>query len=274
MGIRLVRGRALKTEDRAGAPLVTVVNEAFVRKLFAGQDPIGQRVTFGDPDSSAEWRQIVGVVADVRQSDLTAQPGPELYVPGDQLSEDLWTIFMTLPVSFIIRSDVPPDVLGPAIKTAVHEVDPDQPISRLREAGELLQDATARQRFNMSLLTLFGVLALVLATVGVYGVMAYGVTQRTRELGIRLALGARASSVHAMVLRQGLGLTLVGLGLGLAGALALSRLLTTLLYRVSPTDPKVLSAAVLILAGVSAVACLIPAVRATKVDPIDALRSE
>jgi putative ABC transport system permease protein len=274
MGIRLVRGRALKRDDRAGAPLVTVVNEAFVRKLFPGQDPIGRRVTFGDPDSTAEWRQIVGVVADVRQSGLTDEPGPELYVPADQLSEDLWTIFSTLPVSLIIRSDVPPDVLGPAIKTAVHEVDPDQPISRLREAGELLQDATARQRFNMSLLTLFGVLALVLATVGVYGVMAYGVTQRTRELGIRLALGARASSVHAMVLRQGLGLTLVGLGLGLAGALALSRLLTTLLYRVSPTDPKVLGAAVLILAGVSAVACLIPAIRATKVDPIDALRSE
>jgi ABC-type antimicrobial peptide transport system permease subunit len=126
----------------------------------------------------------------------------------------------------------------------------------------------------MSLLTLFGVLAVVLATVGVYGVMAYGVTQRTRELGIRLALGARASSVQAMVLRQGLGITLLGLGLGLVGALALSRLLTTLLYRVSPTDPKVLSAAVLILAGVSVVACLIPAIRATKVDPIDALRSE
>jgi predicted permease len=274
MGIRLMRGRTLQPEDRAGAPLVTVINEAFARKLFPGQDPIGQRVTFGTPDSTAEWRQIVGVVADVRQSGLTDTPGPELYVPSNQLSEDMWTIFMTLPVSFVIRSDVPADVLGPSIKTAVHEVDPEQPVARLREAGELLQDATARQRFNMSLLTLFGVLAVVLATVGVYGVMAYGVTQRTRELGIRLALGARASSVQAMVLRQGLGITLLGLGLGLVGALALSRLLTTLLYRVSPTDPKVLSAAVLILAGVSVVACLIPAIRATKVDPIDALRSE
>ena len=174
----------------------------------------------------------------------------------------------------MVRSDVEAARLGPAIKAAVHEVDPEQPVSRLREAGELLQNATARQRFNMSLLTLFGLLALVLATVGVYGVVAYGVTQRTRELGIRLALGARASSVQALVLRQGLGLTLTGLGLGILGALALSRLLTTLLYGVSPTDPHVLGLSVLVLALVSMVACLIPAIRATKVDPIEALRSE
>ncbi len=273
LGITLRRGRLLTPDDRGGAPLVTVVNEALARKFFPGQNPIGQRITFGTPDS-AEWRQIVGVVADVRQSRLTEPPGPELYVPANQLSPDLWGVFMTIPLSFVVRSDVPAATLGPAIKAAVHEVDPEQPISRLREAGELLQDATARQRFNMSLLTLFGVLALMLAAVGVYGVMAYGVTQRTRELGIRLALGARASSVQAMVLRQGLGLTLAGLGLGLLGALALSRLLTTLLYGVSPTDPRVLGAAVLVLASVSAVACLIPAIRATRVDPIDALRSE
>jgi putative ABC transport system permease protein len=138
----------------------------------------------------------------------------------------------------------------------------------------LLQNATARQRFNMSLLTLFGLLALILAAVGVYGVMAYGVNQRTRELGIRLALGARSSSVQAMVLRQGLGMTLTGLVLGLVGALGLTRLLTTLLYGVSPSDPRVLGGAVLVLAMVSTVACLIPAIRATRVNPIDALRSE
>ncbi|HEY8256067.1 MAG TPA: ABC transporter permease [Gemmatimonadales bacterium] len=273
IGVTLRQGRLLTADDRAGSTLVTVVNEALARKLFPGQNPIGQRLTFGTADS-AEWRQIVGVIADVRQTGLTDAPTPELYVPTDQLSADSWGIFMTIPLSFVIRSQVAAGVLVPAIKSAVHEIDPDQPISRLREAGELLQNATARQRFNMSLLTLFGFLALVLATVGVYGVMAYGVTQRTRELGIRLALGARARSVQAMVLRQGLGLTLAGLGLGLAGALALSRLLTTLLYGVSPSDPRVLGAAVLVLAGVSVVACLIPAIRATKVDPIDALRSE
>jgi putative ABC transport system permease protein len=273
LGVTLRRGRLLTPEDRAGAPLVTVVNEALTRQLFRGQDPIGKRVTFGTPDS-AEWRQIVGVVADVRQTGLTMAPTPELYVPAWQLTSDAWTIFGSIPVSFVVRSEVAPETLGPAIKSAVLEVDPEQPISKLREAGELLQDATARQRFNMSLLTLFGLLALVLAAVGVYGVMAYGVSQRTRELGIRLALGARSSSVQAMVLRQGLGMTLTGLGLGLLGALGLSRLLTTLLYGVSPSDPRVLGGAVLVLAVVSTVACLIPAIRATRVNPIEALRSE
>jgi predicted permease len=273
LGVSLRRGRLLTPEDRAGAPLATVINQAFARQLFPGQDPIGKRVTFGSPDS-AEWREVVGVIADVRQNRLTTAPSPELYVPAWQLTPDMWTIFASIPLSFVVRSDVSPETLGPAIKSAVHEVDPEQAISKLRQAGELLQDATARQRFNMSLLTLFGLPALVLAAVGVYGVMAYGVSQRTRELGIRLALGARSSSVQAMVLRQGLGMTVTGLGLGLLGALGLTRLLTTLLYGVSPSDPRVLGGAVLVLAVVSTVACLIPAVRATRVNPIEALRSE
>jgi putative ABC transport system permease protein len=273
LGVTLRRGRLLIPEDRAGTPLVAVINQAFARQLFPGQDPIGKRVTFGTPDS-AEWRQIVGVIADVRQTGLTTVPSPELYVPAWQLTPDTWSIFTSIPLSFVVRSEVGPETLGPAIKSAVREVDPEQPISKLREAGELLQDATARQRFNMSLLTLFGLLALILAAVGVYGVMAYGVSQRTRELGIRLALGARSSSVQAMVLRQGLAMTLTGLGLGLLGALGLTRLLTTLLYGVSPSDPRVLGGAMLVLAVVSAGACLIPAVRATRVNPIEALRSE
>jgi putative ABC transport system permease protein len=273
IGVTLRRGRLLTSADRQGSTLVTVVNEALARRFFPGQNPIGQRLTFGTPDS-AQWRQIVGVIADVRQTGLTTPPDPELYVPTNQLSPQDWAIFMTIPISFVVRSDVEPAALGPAIKAAVREIDPDQPISRLREAGELLQDATARQRFNMTLLTLFGVLALTLAGIGVYGVMAYGVNQRTRELGIRLALGARATSVQAMVLRQGLGLTAGGLALGLVGALALSRLLTTLVYGVNPSDPRVLGIAALVLALVSVVACLIPAIRATRVDPIDALRSE
>jgi putative ABC transport system permease protein len=273
IGVTLRQGRLLTPEDRRGATRVTVVNEALARKFFPGQNPIGRRVTFGTPDS-AQWRQIVGVVADVRQTGLTTPPDPELYVPANQLSPEDWTIFMTIPISFVVRSDLSAATVGPAIKAAVREVDPEQPISRLREAGELLQDATARQRFNMSLLTLFGVLALTLAGIGVYGVMAYGVNQRTRELGIRLALGARAASVQAMVLRQGLALTVAGLALGLVGALALSRLLATLVYGVNPTDPRVLGVAVLVLAFVSVVACLVPAIRATRVDPIEALRSE
>ncbi len=148
-------------------------------------------------------------------------------------------------------------------------------VSQLRPAGELVSGAIARQRFSMLLLVVFGGLALTLAGVGVHGVLAYMVSHRTRELGIRLALGARASSVRALVLRQGLGIALLGVGLGLVGALALGRLLTTLLFDVSPTDPRVLAAAAAAtLCGVAGLACLIPAIRATRVDPIDALRSE
>jgi putative ABC transport system permease protein len=164
--------------------------------------------------------------------------------------------------------------VAPGLRAAVHQADPEQVISGLRPAGELISDAIARQRFSMLLLVVFGGLALTLAGVGVYGVLAYMVSHRTRELGIRLALGARTSSVRALVLRQGLGIALLGVGIGLAGALALSRLLTTLLFEVSPTDPRVLAAAAATLCGVAGLACLIPAIRATRVDPIDALRSE
>ena len=156
----------------------------------------------------------------------------------------------------------------------MREVDPEQPVAQLREAETLLTESTARQRFSMLLLVLFGGLALTLAAIGVYGVMAYGVSQRTRELGIRLALGARPGSVRLLVLGQGLVMTALGVGIGLAGALALGRLLTSLLYGVSPADPRVLLVAAAVLATVSLLASLVPAIRATRVDPIDALRSE
>jgi ABC-type antimicrobial peptide transport system permease subunit len=153
-------------------------------------------------------------------------------------------------------------------------VDPEQPVTGPTPAGELIAAAVARQRFGMLLLLAFGGLALLLAAVGVYGVMAYAVSQRTRELGIRLALGARPGTVRALVLGEGMLLAGLGIGLGLVGALALGRLLVGLLYGVTPTDPRVLAAVCLLLAGASVVACLVPAVRATRVNPVDALRSE
>jgi predicted permease len=274
VGVSLVRGRPLGREDGEGAPLAAVVNQTFARKFFGSQNPIGRRVTFGSPDSTAEWREIVGVVGDVRHHGLTADPVPEIYVPIRQLSSDFWSIFVPIPLSFVVRSERAFAELAPEIKGAVRDVDPEQPISGLREAEELLSDAVARQRFSMLLLVLFGGLALSLAAIGVYGVMAYAVSQRTRELGIRLALGARAGSVRAMVLRQGLGIALLGVALGIAGALALGRLLTSLLYQVSPADPRVLGIAALTLSAVTVLASLVPAIRATRVDPMDALRSE
>ena len=274
MGIAVRRGRPLQPTDAGGQPLVAVVNEAFVRSFFNGQNPLGKRVTFGTPDSTAEWREIVGVVGDVHHGGLSEAAQPELYVPATQLTADFWTIFVPLPISFVVRSNLPTATLFPAIKAAVHEVDPEQAVSRLRPVSELVSDSVARYRFSMLLLTVFGALALIIAAVGVYGVMAYAVTQRTRELGIRLALGASRSSVQYLVLGRGLAMAAVGIGIGLAGAMALTRLLVTQLFDVSPTDPAVLAAAVGTLAAVSAVACFIPAFRATRVDPVIALRSE
>ncbi|MGH7511367.1 MAG: ABC transporter permease [Gemmatimonadales bacterium] len=274
MGIQVRGGRPLTPTDVGGQPLVAVVNEAFVRSFFGGQNPMGKRVTFGTPDSTAEWREIVGIVGDVHHGSLSEPAQPELYVPATQLTPDFWTIFTSLPISFVVRGALPPATLFPAIKAAVHDVDPEQAVSRLRPVSELVSDAVARYRFSMLLLTVFGALALSIAAVGVYGVMAYAVSQRTRELGIRLALGASRASVQYLVLGRGLGMAALGIGIGLAGALALTRLLVSQLFGVSPTDPTVLAAAVGTLAAVSVVACFIPAFRATRVDPVITLRSE
>ena len=274
MGVRLRGGRFFQGGDAAGSQPVAIVSEALARKYFAGENPIGQRIAFGDGSDGARWYEIVGLAADVKHLGLTLTPGPELYIPLSQLQPDLWSIFAPIALSFIVRGAGGAEELTPAIRAAVRAADPEQPVSRLRDTGELIADAVANQRFGMLLLTLFGALALTLASIGVYGVMAYTVTQRTRELGIRLALGAGAASVRSLVLRQGLGMTLVGIAIGLLGALGLSRLLGGLLYGVSTTDPLVLGAVTLLLIAASVAACAVPAVRATRVDPIEALRSE
>ncbi|MGI9040841.1 MAG: ABC transporter permease, partial [Gemmatimonadales bacterium] len=274
MGVRLRGGRFFQRGDGAGSQPVAILSEALARKYFAGENPLGKRIAFWEGSEGARWYEIVGMVADVKHLGLTVTPGPELYVPLSQLQPDLWSIFAPISLSFIVRGNGGAEALTPAIRAAVRAVDPEQPIARLRETGELIADAVANQRFGMMLLTLFGALALTLATVGVYGVMAYTVSQRTRELGIRLALGAGAASVGSLVLRQGLGITLVGIAIGLLGALGLSRLLGGLLYGVNTTDPLVLGAVTLLLIVASVAACAVPAARATRVDPIEALRSE
>ncbi len=274
LGISIRRGRPLGAEDRSGAPRVAVVNETFVRRYVGEGEPLGRRITFGDGLEDAVWMEIVGVAADVRTLGLTTDPPPEIYVPFEQISADLWTVFTGSSLSVAVRSHGQPERLASAARAAVRRADPEQVVSNLRPAGELVSGAIARQRFSMLLLLAFGGLALVLAGVGVYGVLAYTVSQRTRELGIRVALGAHAGAVRALVLRQGLGVALVGLVLGLAGAVGLSRLLGAVLYDVSPTDPLALATAAGILGGVAAIACLIPAIRATRVNPVEALRSE
>jgi putative ABC transport system permease protein len=274
LSIQLRRGRLLAPDDRAGAPHVAVVNEALARMAWPNQDPIGQRLTFGDGQDDPDWMEVVGVVANVKTSGLTVDIGPEIFVPFAQITADLWTVFAPLPVSVVIRSDDNLETVGAAVRGAIRSVDPDQPVTGPSPAGELVAAAVARQRFGMLLLLAFGGLALLIAAVGVYGVMAYAVSQRTRELGIRLALGARPATVRALVLGQGMVLAGLGIGLGLMGALALGRLLVGMLYGVQPTDPRVLAAVSALLATACVVACLVPAVRATRVNPVDALRSE
>ena len=274
MGIPLRRGRLIQPGDRQGRPPVVVVNETFARQFLPGVNPVGRRVTLGDGTEDVEYREIVGVVADVRHTGLTDNPNPEIYVPYAQVSADLWNVFIPIPTSVVVRSPAPFEVLTPAIRAAVRQTDPEQVVAELRPTGDLIAGAVARQRFSMLLLLVFGGLALTLAGIGVYGVLAYSVSQRTREMGIRLALGARAIAVQALVLRQGLGMALGGVVLGLLGAVALGRLLAGLVYGVSPADPLVLGAVALVMVGASAVACLVPAIRATRVNPIDALRSE
>jgi putative ABC transport system permease protein len=274
MEVALRRGRLLGPDDRAGATPAAVVNETFAKRFLPGVDPLGRRVTFGDGTEDVMYREIVGVVADIRHNGLTLDPIPEIYVPYGQLSPDLWNVFNAIPLSVVARSDAPVESLAPLLRRAVREADPEQVVSRLRPVGELVSGSIARQRFSMLLLLVFAGLALTLAAVGVYGVLAYTVSQRTRELGIRLALGARAASVQALVLRQGLAMAAAGIVLGLVGAVSLGRLLAGVLYGVSAADPVVLTCAALTLAGASMLACLLPAMRASRVNPMDALRSE
>jgi putative ABC transport system permease protein len=274
LGIPLRDGRLLAPDDREGTPLVALVNEAFVRRFVPAGSPLGKRITFGDGTQDAVYREIVGVVADVRHQTLTADPAPEIYVPYAQVPADLWSVFAPIPLSVVVRSTAPLESVAPALKAAVRQADPEQVISQLRPADELISGAIARQRFTMLLLLAFGGLALTLAAVGVYGVLAYTVSQRTRELGIRLALGARTAAVRALVMRQGLVLAFGGILLGLVCALALGRLLAGLLYGVSSADPLVLLTVSCLLGAASVFACLVPAIRATRVNPMDALRSE
>lgn len=269
MGIPVVRGRGIEPGDVAGAAQVVVLSQSAVKKYFPNQNPIGQWITLGwrrpegQPKAGGE---VVGVVGDVKSFGLARDAVPEIYLPYAQLPVGSMDV--------VVRASVPPMSLGPAVEKAVHELDPDIPVARLRSLEDVVSRSISQPRFYMLLLGLFASMAVLLAALGIFGVISYAVTQRSREIGIRMALGAHPGSVMRLVLSNAAVLILSGIGLGLAGALALSRSLSGLLFNLSPTDPSTLAGVALLLSAVALLASYLPARQATRVDPLLTLRSE
>ena len=267
MGIQLLQGRQLNEQDKADSPAVAIISETMARKLWPGEDPLGKRISPGKPKSPDEWITIVGMVKDVRQFELNADPKPQMYLSYAQAG------FFD-PNDLVVSTNVEPLSLASTVRKAVWEVDKDQPVSDIRTMEDILSESIARQRFSMLLLGIFAALALVLAAVGIYGVMSYSVAQRTREIGLRMALGAKASDVLKLVVGQGLKLVLIGVVFGLVAAFILTRVMSSLLFGVTATDPITFITISLVLISVAVLASYIPARRATKVDPMIALRYE
>ncbi len=263
MGIPLLQGRAFTEHDNADGPRVAIVDATLARRFFPNQDPLGRHLQFAEV--SRPW-EIVGVVGGVHDTGFDQQPRPTIYLPYLQTGDQT--------MSLVVRTDSEPAAIVPAIKNAIRAIDKDQPIFNVKTMDEIISGVVSAQRLAFILLGIFAFLALTLAAVGIYGVTSYSVSQRTHEIGIRMALGARESDVFRLVVGHGLTLGLVGVGLGVAGALVLTRFLTSLLYGIRPTDPLTYLVVSLVLAAVAALASYIPARRATKVDPMEALRYE
>ena len=270
LGLPLKTGRYIEESDGPRSQPVAVVNEAMARAFWPGADPLGKRFKVGGPASPNPWLTVVGVVADVRQMGLDAPVKPEMYLPFKQVNYNQWFA----PGYLVIRTSAEPASLTAAVRREVHAVDPEQPVSNVQTMAEILGEESAQRRVGMTLLAAFAGLALLLASLGIYGVLSFFVAQRTQEIGVRLALGASPRSILALVLGKGMRLTLAGLGLGLLGAFALTRLIESQLFGVSASDPVTYAGLALLLACVALLACYLPARRATKVDPMVALRYE
>ncbi len=261
LSIPLKRGRFLAERDSLEAPAVVVINETMARKFWGVQDPVGQRVHLGP-----SWRTIVGVVGDVRQDSLTKPPEPQAYISYLQYFQG--------DIQLVVRTAIDPLSLVNAIETEVRRVNPDQPIVSIRTMEKVLAEDTASTRLLMSLMGGFAALAMILAVVGIYGVLSHLVGQRTQEIGIRMALGARPSDVLRLVLHYGLFLVLLGESIGIAASLAVTRVLASQLFEVTPTDPWTFAAVSLLMAVIALLACYVPARKAARLDPLVALRFE
>ncbi len=266
LGIPLLRGRNFSDSDNETAPDVALINSTMARRFWANGDPIGKRFLWGHPDTDKKWFTIVGVVADTKLYGLDNPARLEIYYPYLQRPNS--------DMNLVVRSAVDPSGLTASIRAAVAAIDKDQPIFAVRTMQELVDDSISTRRLTLVLLGIFSALALILAAIGIYGVMAYSVALRTQEIGIRMALGAQRQDVLRLVLGQGARIAFFGVALGLVAAAALARLLSSLLFSVSASDPVTFAAVAVLLVAVALLACYIPARRALRVDPIIALRYE
>jgi putative ABC transport system permease protein len=273
MQIPLRAGRALTDLDREDKPLVAVINQALARQYFPGQNPIGQRIRWARETGPARWMTIDGVAADVKQYSLAQPAYPAVFTPFAQ-SNETWRRWMSVVVRLpdaVSSSDGGPI---PALKRQIWSLDSEIPLNRIQSMDELLHLSFAERRFNMFLLGLFAALATILAAIGLYGIMSYGVSQRTHEIGIRMAIGARRGDVLKMVMGQAARLAVAGLAAGILGIFALTRLMSSLLFGVTPTDPVTLATVILSMMAIMLLACFIPVRHAMKVDPLTALHDE
>jgi len=267
MGIPIVRGRDFTDEDNAETKDVVVISEKTAQHFWPGQDPIGKRLKPGSSASKSAWREVIGIVKDVRQNDLIAPPKMEMYFTYRQPKE-------LAANALIMRTTIEPMGIAASVRNTIWSVDKDQTVAGIDTMDHIVAEAVARQRIGMLLLGLFAGLALLLASVGIYGVMSYSVAQRTREIGIRIALGARRTDVLQMTVAQGLKLVGAGMMIGLVAAFLVTRVLATLLFGITATDPITFAGISAVLLAVAILASYLPALRATRVDPITALRAQ
>jgi putative ABC transport system permease protein len=268
LSIPVLEGRAFEERDDASRPLVALINKAVADDNFAGENPVGKRIGFGatNRDGQPVWFEIVGVVGNVRSLELREAPQAEVYLSSRQDSFP--------EMSFVLRTRIEPEALAAPVREAVQDVDRAQPVTDIRTMENIVSASVTQPRFNLTLLGIFGLIALVLSAAGIYGVTSYTVNQRTHEVGIRMAVGAQERDVLRLMLIQGMKPALIGLVIGLSAALGLTRLMKSLLFGVSATDPLTFAALAILLLSVALMACYFPARRAMKVDPMIALRYE
>jgi putative ABC transport system permease protein len=265
LGVRLLKGRWFSDQDKGGPP-VAIINETMARHFWPGEEVVGKQFREADQKPNHPWYAVVGVVTDMRRQGVERQPIAQIFWPYFQRQS--WTM------DLVVRTASDPANLASAVRQEIRSLDKNTPVFNVSTLERRLAESLSPQRFQSLLLGVLALLALALAAVGIYGIMRYAVAQRTHELGIRLALGAQVQDVFRLILGQGIRLVLFGMGFGLAGALALARVLRSLLYEVSTSDPLTFAGIAVLLTGVALLACWIPARRATKVDPMVALRSE